>query len=155
MGLSFRGVVVGAVGVCAMTLCAIPAYATARELATAQGAIAISEAHSGLRAPSCSELVVEARDALDNHLIAETQPLRDEAGACMYTLSVPAQTAVWLRVQLALVAGTRVINGADAVGINSGRPQSLRGSVALRFTIIAPTTFFLAPNEHKTMALSY
>jgi hypothetical protein len=129
--------------------------AGATELATAQGVIAISEARAGLRAPSCSDLVVEARDALDDHLIAETRPTTDESGACRYSVSVPAQSAVWLRVTPVLVAsvraGDRVRPNADAS--NRARPAS--GSVALRFTVIAPTTYFFAPNEHKTVSLTY
>ena len=154
MVLSFFQIAVGAVVVFAIARVAVPACAAARELATAQGTIAISEARPGLRAPSCSELVVEARDALDNHLIAETQPATDEAGMCRYALSVPAQTAVWLRLQPVLVAGVR-IGGAIANAPPTARARPSSGSVALRFTIIAPTTYFFAPNEQKAVPLSY
>lgn len=152
MRLFFCG---AAAGVVAIAFSAAPAFAGAHELATAQGTIVISEGRPGLRAPSCTELVVEARDALDNHLIAETQPTAGENGACRYVLSVPAQTAVWLRVQSVLVAGERVVNGANAKLPTSESLRRPAGSVALRFTIIAPTTYFFAPSELKTMQLSY
>src|ERR1700736_4401450 len=151
MGLSFRIAVNTLVLVAAVAVDAIPALAGARELATAHGTIAISEPRSGLRAPSCSELVVEARDALDNHLIADTQPTTDEAGTCGYVLSVPAQTAVWLRLQPVLVAGARVINGANANIPVPGRSRPSYGSVSLRFTVIASTTYIFAPNEQKAI----
>jgi hypothetical protein len=99
MVLSFSRAAAGVVVLCAIVFGAAPVYAGVRELATAQGTIAISDARPGLRAPACSELIVEARDALDNHLIADTQPTADETGACRYSVSVPAQSAVWLRVQ--------------------------------------------------------
>lgn len=120
MGLWFGRV--GFVAVVAVTIAVgVPAYTCARELATAKGTIAISEARPGTRAPSCSELIVEARDALDNHLIAETQAAIDEAGACRYTLSVPAQSAVWLRAQPVLVAATRVVNDTSTSAHLRGR----------------------------------
>ncbi|HWT06650.1 MAG TPA: hypothetical protein VN224_12890, partial [Xanthomonadales bacterium] len=112
----------------AIAVAAVPALAGARELATAQGTIAISEARPGLRAPVCTELVVEARDALDNHLIGAAQPNTDETGACRYAVSVPAQSAVWLRVQPALVAGARA-GGAVANAPAAARERS-SGSVA-------------------------
>ena len=150
MVLSFSRVAMSAAAAFAMFL---PTDAVAREIATAQGAIAISEPRPGLRAPSCSELAVEARDALDNHLIAEVQPATDSAGACRYAVSVPAQTAVWLRVQPALVAGARF--GGAVVSPNSAARERSSGSVALRFTIVAPSTYFFAPNEQKVVPLSY
>jgi hypothetical protein len=155
MVMSFFRIAVGAVVVFAIALCAVPVYAAARELATAQGTITISEARPGLRAPVCSELIVEARDALDNHFIAQTRPATNEAATCRYALTVPAQTAVWLRVQPMLVAGARVIHGTNesTIGSESVRPSS--AGVALRFTIIAPTTYFFGPNEEKTVPLSY
>lgn len=153
MALSFFRIVVGAVVVMSIALGAVPAFAVARELATAQGTIAISEARPGLRAPLCSELVVEARDALDNHLIADARPMSDESGACRYALTVPAQTAVWLRVQPVLLAGVRTV-GAKANVIGSEHARS-PGSVALRFAIIAPATYFFAPNDHKVILLDY
>jgi hypothetical protein len=155
MVLSFFRSAVGAVVAFAIALGAVPASAVPRELAIAQGTIAITEARPGLRAPSCGELIVEARDALDSHLIAETQPIADETGACRYVLSVPAQTAVWLRLQPVLVAGVRAINGTNTSTVGAGRARPSSGSVALRFTIIAPTTYFFAPNERKTVPLSY
>ncbi len=154
MVLSFSRSVVGAVAAGVIALGAVPAYAAPRELATAQGTITISEARPGLRAPLCSELLVEARDALDNHLIAETQPTKDEAGACRYTLTVPTQIAVWLRLQPVLVAGARA-GGATIYDPTPGRVRPSGRSVALRFTIIAPTTYFFAPKEQKTVPLSY
>ncbi len=154
MVLSFSRIAVGAIAAFAIASGAVPAYAAARELATAQGTIAISEAWPGLRAPTCGELVVEARDALDNHLIAEAQPTTDEAGACRYAVTVPAQTAVWLRLRPVLVAGARIGGAiANAPPAIKARPSS--GSVSLRFTIIAPTTYFFVPNEHKAIPLSY
>ena len=154
MVLSFFRIAVGALAAFAIALDAVPAYAAARELATAQGTITISEARPGLRAPVCGELVVEARDALDNHLMAETQPTADEAGACRYAVTVPAQTAVWLRLRPALLAGAHV-NGANANPLYSERARPSGGSVALRFTVIAPTTYFFTPNEQKTVMLNY
>jgi hypothetical protein len=132
----------------------VAAPAAAREIANARGTIAISEVRQGLRAPSCAQLVVEARDALDNHLIAETQAAMDEAGACRYALSVPAQMAVWLRVQPVLVASARV-GGAISNAPTAERLRATTGSVALRFTLVAPTTYFFAPSEQKTIPLSY
>ncbi len=153
--LSLFRIAVGAVVAFMIAWGAVPASAAARELATAQGTIAISDARPPLRAPSCSELVVEARDALDNHLISETQPTPDENGACRYVLSVPAQTAVWLRVQPMLVAGARVVNGANAKPATSEPLRAPTGSVAIRSTIISPATYFFAPSELKTLQLRY
>ena len=147
-------VVAGSVAAFVAAFCVAMTWAGASELATAQGAIAISEARAGMRAPACTELVVEARDALDNHLIAETRPATDESGACRYALSVPAQSAVWLRVTPVLVAGVRAGDRLRPTS-ESDRARPSTGSVALRFTVIAPTTYFFAPNEHKTVSLSY
>jgi hypothetical protein len=155
MVLSLCRIAVGAGIALTIWLEGVPTLAIARELATAQGIVAISDARIGFRAPSCSELVVEARDALDNRLIADTQPTANEAGACAYALSVPAQHAVWLRVQPVLVAGARVVNGLRVNTTGAGRTHPAFGSVALRFTIIAPTTYFFAPGEQKTIPLSY
>ncbi len=155
MAMSFSRIAAAVVAAFAIALGAVPVYAAARELATVQGTIAISEARPGLRAPSCSELVVEARDALDDHLIAETQPTTDEAGVCRYAVSVPAQTAIWLRPQPVLVAGVRVINGSATNTISLGRARPSASSVALRFTIISLNTYFFAPNEQKTVPLSF
>ena len=137
-------------------IAAVPAYGSAQELAMAQGPISISEAPPGLRARACSKLVVEARDALDNHLIAQTQPSTDESANCRYALTVPAQKAVWLRLQIALVTGAHRVEAADApTTVAAGRGQGSTGTVALRFTIVASNTYFFAPNEVKTVVLSY
>jgi hypothetical protein len=142
----------------ALGLVAVPRQTDARELALAQGTIAISEPPAGSRAPACGELMVEARDALDDHLIGRTQPAADADGACRYAISVPAQSAVWLRLRPALVAGERITPGdfrpAGAPATHGTRTQSSR-SVALRFTIIAPATYFFAPGEQKTIPLAY
>lgn len=155
MVLSFSRIAVVVFVALAMALDAVRATAIARELAVAQGTITISEGRPGLRPPSCNELVVEARDALDDHLIAETRSSTDEAGTCRYALSVPAQTAVWMNLQPVLVAGVRAIKGVnrDIVEARGGRPPN--GSVALRFTIIAPTTYFFSPGEQKVVSLIY
>jgi hypothetical protein len=149
-------VLVAAAG--AVVVSALPREAVARELAMAQGTIAISAPADGQRSPACGELIVEARDALDDHLIGRTQPTTDSAGACRYALSVPAQSAVWLRLRPALVAAERVVaDRSGAAGVPpayASRAASGR-SVQLRFTIIAPTTFFFAPGEQKTVPLSY
>ncbi len=155
MVLSFLRIAVGAMVPFAIVVGTAPTLAAPRELATALGTISISEARTGLRAPSCNELVVEARDALDNHLIAETNPTTNDAGACRYALSVPAQTAILLRLRPLLVAGARVSNGANVTPAGSERARYSTGSVALRFTIIAPTTYFFTPNESKALPLSY
>jgi hypothetical protein len=152
MGLTFSRMAVVAVS---LLWYAMPASAGARELATAQGTIVISEPRTGLRAPTCSELIVEARDALDDRIIAETQPATDQTGACRYALSVPAQTAIWLRPRPALVAGVRILDGANADQVRSGPVRPSRGSVAIRFTLIASATYFFVPNERKTVLLIY
>jgi len=140
----------------AATLAAVQP-AAARELALAQGTIAIHAAPAGQTSPACAELVVEARDALDNHLIGRTRP-EDADGACRYALSVPAQTAVWLRLRPALVDAARVdMTSAGSTYVPAppaGRLASSR-SVQIRFTVIAPNTYFFAPNEQKTVPLSY
>ena len=138
------------------TMAAQPALA--RELAIAQGTIAIHDAPAGQRSPTCAELVVEARDALDNHLIGRTQPTTDADGVCRYALSVPAQTAVWLRLHPVLVASERVDTtsaGSTYVPAPSADHRASSRSVQIRFTIISPNTYFFAPNEAKTVPLSY
>lgn len=130
-----------------------PAYAAARELATAQGTIRMSQGRPELRRSSCNELIVEARDALDNHLIAETQPEVDEAGMCRYVISVPAQTAIWLVARPVLVASARS-SRANATAAISGALKPSSGSVALRFTIIAPTTFFFVLVKRSQLLLT-
>jgi hypothetical protein len=142
----------------AALICGAAQPALARELATAQGTIAINDAPAGQRSPACTELVVEARDALDNHLIGRTQPSIDADGSCRYALSVPAQTAVWLRLRPALVAGARtdMTNpGSAYVPAPTADHRLSNRSVQIRFTIISPNTYFFAPNEAKTVPLSY
>ena len=144
--------------VAVIVVASLPLGAVAGELAIAQGAIAIAGPAAGQREPACGELVVEARDALDNHLIGRAQPVLDTDGACRYAISVPAQSAVWLRLRPALVAGTRLtpsdFSGAGLATAGSEHLASAR-SVALRFTVMAPTTYFFAPGERKTVPLSY
>ncbi len=154
MVLSFSRTTVGAAAAFALAVGSAHAFAAAHELATAQGIIAISEPPPGLRAASCKELVVEAREALDNHLISQSQPTLDN-GACRYAITVPAQTAVWLRIRPTFVAGTRVINGINVEPSGSQRVRSPAGSIALRFTVIAATTYFFAPGEKKDVQLPY
>ncbi len=138
--------------------------ASAGELATAQGAITISEPHAGTRSPFCAELIVEARGALDNHLISQTHAAVDADGACRYAVTVPAQTAVWIRLRPALVQAVRsAAAGGDVdpavphvANVSSGaRERATTASVGLRFTVIAPNTFFFAPGEEKTVPLTY
>ena len=132
--------------------------APARELALAQGTIAIHDAAAGQTSPTCSQLVVEARDGLDNHLIARTDPAVGADGSCRYAISVPAQSAVWLRLRPALVADARVDGpgvSPSSVGADRHDRRVSERAVQLRWTVIAPTTFFFAPNETKTVPLSY
>ena len=144
-----------AVGAVTIALVRVPAHADAAVLATAMGTITIAEARTGLRPPACSELVVEARDALDNHLIAVTHPTTDEIGVCHYAVSVPAQTAIWLHLQPTLVASARLTDAGDAKEAPVGRGRASSGSIGLRFTVIAPTTYFFEPNERKIVLLKY
>lgn len=163
--LRFRNSALAAAVAAACILIRQPAMA--RELALAQGTVAISDAPTGQRAPACGELFVEARDALDNHLIARTQPELGADGACRYALSVPAQSAVWLHLRTALVAAARMnadgASGSDAgapgpaapaLAASAGRHVQGRG-VQIRWTVIAPTTYFFAPGEQKTVPLTY
>jgi hypothetical protein len=142
----------------ALSAAMLPTPSVARELALAQGTIAIRQPAAGEVSPACSQLVVEARDGLDNHLIARTDPALAPDGSCRYAISVPAQSAVWLRLRPALVADARVAPpGMNAPGIGverHDRTVSAR-AVQLRWTVIAPTTFFFAPNETKTVPLTY
>jgi hypothetical protein len=128
-----------------------PAGARAAELATARGTIAIGPA----AATPCERLVVEARDALDAHLIALARPAAAQDGTCRYAISVPAQSGVSLSVHtdavLAPVNAAR-LDRPLAVA-RPGRPAV--ASVALRFTLIAATTFIFAPGENKTVPLSF
>jgi hypothetical protein len=156
MSFSLTKALLTAAATAAIAIGAVPQPALARELALAQGIITVREPATGLRNPTCSEFVVEARDALDNHLIAETKPALDTAGVCRYALSVPAQTAVWLHLMPLLVAGSRSVAATNALGAQpapSARASS--GSVGIRFTIIAGTTYFFAPGEQKTVPLTY
>jgi hypothetical protein len=141
-----------------MLVVSTPLRALAGELAIAEGTVAISAPAAGQRAPACGELVVEARDALDSHLIGRTRPEAGADGACRYAISVPAQSAVWLRLRPALVASARVtqadFSGAGLATAGRERAGSAR-SVALRFTVLAPSTYFFAPGERKTVPLSY
>lgn len=148
----------------AVAVALAPQHGFAGELAVAEGPIAIQEAPAGQRTVACGELFVEARDALDNHLIAQTRPELTEDGTCRYALSVPAQSAVWLRVRPALVAAARASTPGEPAAPAATRPFvpsptadhriSSRG-VQIRWTVIAPTTNFFAPGEHKTVPLTY
>ncbi len=157
MSFSLTKFLLTAAATAAIAIAAVPQPALARELAMAQGIITVRDPAAGLRNPKCSEFVVEARDALDNHLISETQPALDEQGVCRYALSVPAQTAVWLHLMPVLVAGSRSIAATNAAGTPATAPaaRASSGSVGIRFTIIAGTTYFFAPNEQKTVPLTY
>ena len=124
----------------------------AGELAVAEGPIAIHEPAAGERSVACGELFVEARDALDNHLIAQTRPAVAEDGTCRYAISVPAQSAVWLRLRPALVAAARATIFLPSS--SADHRISSRG-VQIRWTVIAPATNFFAPGEHKTVPLTY
>jgi hypothetical protein len=154
----------GAIAVAAVVLA--PQRAFAGELAVAEGPIAIHEAAAGERSVSCGQLFVEARDALDNHLIAQTRPEQAGDGTCRYAISVPAQSAVWLRLRPALVAAARATSpgepaaapappAAPFVPSSSASHRISSRGVQIRFTVIAPTTNFFAPGEHKTVPLTY
>lgn len=155
--------IVAALGVVAAVIMS-PQGAWPHELATAQGTITTSEAPAGQRSPACGELFVEARDALDNHLIAQTRPALAEDGTCRYAISVPAQSAVWLRLRPALVAAARATAPTEPAAPAAAAPFvpspaaghriSSRG-VQIRFTVIAPATNFFTPGEHKTVPLTY
>ena len=141
-----------------LVLVLAPQSLRATELALAQGTIAIHDAPAGEQSPACSQLVVEARSAQDNHLIGRTQPTAQTDGSCRYALSVVAQSAVWLRVRAALVAAERLdATSAAAGGAGAARDDRRVSSraVALRWTVISPNTFFFAPGETKTISLSY
>jgi hypothetical protein len=145
--------VFAAIAVAAIVLS--PQRAWPQELATAQGTIAIQDAAAGQRSPACGELFVEARDALDNHLIARTKPATDSNGVCRYALSVPAQSAVWLRLRPALVADARIDAASSGLGASRSDHRVSSRSVQLRFTVISPNTYFFAPGEQKTVPLTY
>ena len=133
-----------------------PQPAWPRELAIAEGTVAIHDAPAGQRSLACGELVVEARDALDNHLIGRTQPAIAD-GRCRYAISVPAQSAVWLRLRPVLVADARADLATSGIGASPARSDHRVSSrsVQLRFTVISPNTYFFAPGEQKTVPLSY
>ena len=168
-GLVIR-IVLAVVVTTAVALFARTEGVQARELATAQGTITITPAAAGMSNPRCDQFIVEARDALDNHLIADTHGVVDSDGGCKYTLSVPAQSAVWLRLRTALVSSVTTApsgsepaaaptggttTGDTAVGASrAGHTPSAR-SVQIRWTVISPNTFFFSPGEQKTIPLSY
>jgi len=137
----------------------------ARELATASGPITIAAAPAGMASPRCEQLIVEARDALDNHLIADTHGAPDADGACSYTLTVPAQSAVWIHVRPALVSSVTTAPSTQNAGVPAGtngtagasRPDHVPSarSVQIRWTVISPNTYFFNPGEAKTIPLSY
>jgi len=141
----------------AVLACALAAPADARELALAQGAIAIHDAAAGEASPACTQLVVEARDGLDNHLIARTDATVATDGSCRYAISVPAQSAVWLRLRPVLVASARAGGAAALLGTSANRAEGrIAGrAVQLRWTAIAPNTYFFEPNETKNVPLTY
>jgi hypothetical protein len=142
----------------ALALTGAPQGAAANEIALARGTIALHEAPAGQRSPVCSELIVEARDALDNHLIGQTHPTIEADGTCDYAISVPAQSAVWLHARPVLVAAARVFTDGAPAAVPAPslahRAATGRG-VQIRFTIISPSTYFFAPGEQKTVPLSY
>jgi hypothetical protein len=168
-GLVIR-IVLAVVVTTAVALFARTEGVQARELATAQGTITIAAPAAGMANPRCDQLIVEARDALDNHLIADTHGAVDTDGTCKYTLSVPAQSAVWFHLRMALVSSVSTApsggeataqptggtaGGDTAVGASrAGHTPSAR-SVQIRWTVISPNTFFFNPGEQKTIPLSY
>lgn len=156
MSLSSRiaAVVAALLGISA-ALAAAPRPAPAGELAVAEGPIVIQAAPAGQRSVACGELVVEARDALDNRLIARTRPELADDETCRYAVSVPAQSAVWLRLRPALVADARATAPGPFVPSSTADHRISSRGVQIRFTVIAPTTNFFAPGEHKTVPLTY
>ncbi|GAC1574908.1 MAG: hypothetical protein NVS3B7_07080 [Candidatus Elarobacter sp.] len=160
----FGGVVLASVGA---MLVGSASAAGAHELALATGTITIREAPSGLRSPTCGELVVEARDALDNRLFGQTHAEIDAEALCRYAISVPAQTAVWVRLRPALVDAARSTAAAgDPDGASSGAPsrpatsgdrggRRASASVALRFRVVGGTTYVFVPGEQKIVPLTY
>ena len=142
----------------ATTMLALLAHAqnvSAAEPATAQGAISIAAAPAGLAAPRCTDLVVEARDANDNHLIVQTHPAPDADGTCKYALIIPAQSAVWLHLREALFSstGTALASSNNAPVAKSNAPAGR--AVQIRSTVISPNTYVFAPGEQKTIPLSF
>ncbi len=137
---------------CALAATPFSARASAAELATVRGTIAIAGQAPASR---CGELVVEARGALDAHLIALTQPAAGADGACRYALSVPAQTAVWLSVHTGAVLAPVNAARLNPVALRARPGQPARASVALRFTVVAATTYFFAPGEDTMVPLAF
>lgn len=178
MGALMVRIVLAVVATTAVALFARAESVSAAELATAQGTIAIATAPAGMTSPRCADLIVEARDALDNRLISQTHPELDADGTCKYELTVPAQAAVWLHLRAALVSSTSAgsPNGAapgtpptgaaapptggapatdhDAAVARAGKAPAGR-AVQIRWTVISPNTYFFAPGEQKTIPLSY
>jgi len=134
----------------ALAASAAPRGAVAAELALARGTIALGAQPEA----RCEELVVEARDALDAHVIALARPALED-GECRYAVSVPAQTAVELSVHtVALLAPVNLARLAPLeVRARGGRTAS--ASVAIRFTLVAASTYFFAPGEDKIVPLAY
>ena len=127
---------------------AMPVRASAGELATAHGTIAFAAASSA----RCAGVVVEARAALDAHLIAVVRPAVDAAGVCRYEMTVPAQTAVWLSVHDAGVLAPVNAARLEPATFRAGPGRPARASVALRFTVVAASTYFFAPGEDRELA---
>ncbi len=136
----------------ALAATSAPPRALAAELATVRGTIALPSSASASR---CGELVVEARAALDDHLIGLTQPAAGDDGACRYALTVPAQTAVWLSVHTGAVLAPVNAARLDPVELHARPGRPARAAVALRFTVIAASTFFFAPGEEATVPLAF
>jgi hypothetical protein len=147
-------IILAAAAITALALFAKSEAVSARELATAQGPITIAAAPAGMRSPRCSELIVEARDANDDHLIAESHPEIDADGVCKYALSVPAQSAVWIHVREALVS-TEVSSPSAAAPAAVPAPAPAGRSVQIRWTAISPNTYFFTPGEQKTIPLNF
>ncbi len=159
LSLSKGALIVAALAALALIAGVMRAPAGANEIALAQGTIAIHEAAAGEQSPACAQLTVEARDGLDNHFISSAPAKLAADGTCRYALSVPAQQGVWLRVRPTLVAGARVggaaLGSSGGVGAYRSASRVSSRAVQLRWTVIAPNTYFFAPNETKTVPLSY
>ncbi len=166
MGSLMIRIVLAVAATTALALFARAENVSAAELAGAQGTISIAAAPAGLASPRCADLIVEARDANDNHLIAQTHPALDADGACKYALSVPAQSAVWLHLRMALVSSTSapgatpvtatVAAPAGAANSTVAKPAAPAGrAVQIRWTAISPNTYFFAPGEQKTIPLTF
>lgn len=180
MGALMVRIVLAVIATTAVALFARAENVSAAELATAQGIVTIAPAPAGMASPRCTDLIVEARDANDNHLISQTHPALDADGTtCKYELSVPAQSAVWIHLRAALVSSTSAggpnagtpggaepnatahtagapatADPTDASVAKAGRAPAGR-AVQIRWTVISPNTYFFAPGEQKTIPLSY